>query len=85
LAERFGEASYSYGDSTGLTPDFPFNPGYQVGNQIAANVGREAIQSVRVFNSGWTQVENGGLGKDFSLRLNYPFSLALLVLLMIWK
>jgi hypothetical protein len=31
---------YSYGDSTGLTPDFPFNPGYYSGNQIRAKIGR---------------------------------------------
>jgi len=25
---------YSYGDSAGLAPDFPFNPGTSAGNQI---------------------------------------------------
>ena len=33
----FGEALYSYGDSAGLTPDFPFNPAH-AGTKSVANV-----------------------------------------------
>lgn len=40
---------YSYGDSTGLTPDFPFHPG-NTGNQTVANVTCAQIQSGRVIN-----------------------------------
>jgi len=26
--------SYSYGDSAGISPNFPFNPGVEIGNQL---------------------------------------------------
>jgi hypothetical protein len=41
---------YSYGDSTGFTPDFPFHPD-AIGNQIIANVVTGELRPRRVFNN----------------------------------
>jgi hypothetical protein len=53
LQSLYKAALYSYGDSTGFAPDFPFHSFPRVigiRNQIFANVSTEELLRGRVFN-----------------------------------
>ena len=51
------DITYSYGDSAGLTPDFPFHPDHLcVGNQIFTNVGIDGLCRAIVITQGFFEV-----------------------------
>src|ERR1700676_5576013 len=53
----FSEETYSYGDSAGITPDFPFNPALR--GPDAANVKDSLKRSRRILLFGLLIVMNG--------------------------